>query len=51
MNAAVFQCEDAVQEDRADDGGRGSGFVHQITRDLPQPADPTGTGGSTQDLR
>ena len=37
-------------QDRPDDGGGGAGPLHQVQRDLPQPAHPAGAGGPAQDL-
>src|SRR4029434_2280082 len=37
-------------EDCADDRGGGTGALHQIQRDLPQPTHPAGAGGSAQNL-
>ena len=38
------------REDRADVWGGGAGAVHQVPRDLPQPAHPAGARGPAQDL-
>lgn len=37
-------------EDSPDDGGRGARALHQIQRDLPEPAHSAGAGGASQDL-
>lgn len=38
------------REDSPDDRGGGPRSLHQIQGDLPEPAHPTGAGGSFEDM-